>query len=118
VSNGQLVGVTIAPLLAHVAALAVFWLHHHDARPIRVLIGLVAACVLAYLATHPGLSAGGVDWAVLGLGLVEAAVLVAAILYRRSPIAGFAAWTAFAGHFAISLCAVAFALLFRINRLF
>jgi hypothetical protein len=117
-SNAQLTAVTLIVLAAHLAALALAVLRQGWAGPMRVLNGAVGLTTLGWLAAHPKTFGSPVDGQLVALAVFEGCVALSAALARRGARLALAAtWTAFAVHFAASAGAVAFALLFKIDRL-
>jgi hypothetical protein len=117
-SNQQLTAVTIALLVAHIAAMG--WALALKRGP-EAVIGLnlaVAAATALYLALHPQWLQAPIDWPVVTLGLFEILVAAVGVLALRGvALAVGVSWAAFALHLAVSVGAVAFALFFRITRL-
>jgi hypothetical protein len=117
-TNGQLTAVTVLLLAAHLAALAIAVLRKGWGGPMRLLNVGVGLAVLAYLAAHPKAFGIPIDGQVVALAVFEVCVvLVSALAKRGARLALAGAWTAFVVHFAASLGAAAFALLFKIDRL-
>jgi hypothetical protein len=116
-SNGQLTLVTLVTLLAHVLALTVaIWLRR--VQPAIVVNLAVAGLALIVLASNLRWLRAPVDWPVVGLAVVEALIVVVALLaLARHQAAIVSSWIAFGAHFLASGLAVAFALTFRITRL-
>jgi hypothetical protein len=105
-------------LAAHVAALAAAILRKPGTGPLVALNAVVAAPVLGYLAWRAFAFPAAFDGQSAALALFEVFVLVMAALAARRVRIGLAgSWFVFVLHFAASGLAVAFALLFRINRL-
>lgn len=116
--NTLLTIVTLAILAAHLGVVAAWATRGRRMGPILGLNVAAALAILALLCAHPQAFAYGIDWQVVGLAGFEFAVLVAAALAWRGVRAGEAAsWAAFALHLSASMGAVAFALLFRMDRL-
>ena len=117
-SNTQLTLVTLLILAAHLAVLTAAVLKRGPL-PMLSLNLAVAGVVLVYLALHPRWLAAPVDGQVAGLAVFEAVVVVAAVMaLRGAGPAGAVSWGLFGVHLLASVAAVAFALLFRITRLF
>jgi hypothetical protein len=118
VSNSQLTAIVIAVLVAHIATLAIVVLRRRNIAPLLLLNGAVALAVLAYLAMHPRWLRQPIDGQLVALAVFEALVLATAVLAARQvSVARICSWLMFGAHFAVSALAVAFALLFKIDRL-
>jgi hypothetical protein len=110
--------VVVAVLGLHAAALALALTRRGPAAG-PVTVGAVAAAVLAWMAFHRNAFEAPVDGPVVGLATFEALALVAAVLALRGVRwAGPPTWLAFTLHAAASTLAVAYAFLFRMDRLF
>jgi hypothetical protein len=117
-NNTQFAAVTIFVLGAHVAALSAALLRRPGPGAVVVLNALIAMAVLIYLGGRAYAFPATFDGASAALALFEVFVLaMAALAARRVRIGLAGSWFAFVLHFAASGLAVAFALLFRINRL-
>jgi len=116
--NPRLTVVTLAILAVHLGVAAAWLLRGRRIGPVLALNAAAALAILALLGASSQASAYGIDWQVVALAGFEVAVLAAAALAWRGVRAGQAAsWVAFALHVLASMGAVAFALLFRIDRL-
>jgi hypothetical protein len=116
-SNIQLTIVTVAVLLAHVAAVAIAVLRRQS-RPALSLNLVVAGATLVYLATDWRWLRAPLDLQVAGLAAFEVLVLAVALLaLARHRAAVIGSWVAFGLHAVASALAVVFALTFRITRL-
>ena len=117
-SNGQLDLLVLVLLGLHLAVLALGLMRR--GRPaVLWLSGGDAAAALASLAFHPMAFRPPVDWPMVAFAAFEIAVLAVVVMAVRGVrAAGTAVWFAFAAHLVASGLAVAFALTFKINRLF
>jgi hypothetical protein len=117
-SNAQFAAATMLVLAAHLGALAATVLRKRGAGPVVALNAAVALAVLAYLGAHPRAFGPPLDGQTVALAAFEATALaMAAMAARKVRIALAASWLVFVVHFAASGLAVAFALLFKIDRL-
>jgi hypothetical protein len=119
VSNTELTVVTLAALAAHIAALTAALLLRRGTGAL-LPVNLVVACVLlGFVASHPRYFQDPVDWQVAGMAAFELFAIAAAVAARwhvwfAAPISCIV----FGVHFLSSAGAVAFALTFKMTRLF
>ena len=117
-TNIQLTLSTLLILAAHLSALATAVLKR-TSLPMLWLNLAVAGVVLAYLALHPRWLAAPVDEQMMALAGFEGVVALAAVMALRDVrYAGAVSWGLFGVHLLMSVAAAAFALLFRMTRLF
>ena len=110
---------TVIIVLAHVAVLIWAVGLRKGLGPVLGLNVIIAAGLLAYNASHVGIMLRYADYAQLALmafALATFIISAAALFGLRIPVALI--WIAFAGNFALSTALMAFALLFKMNRLF
>jgi hypothetical protein len=110
---------SVVIVLAHVAALIWAVALRKGLGPALGLNVIVAAGILAYNADHLGIMLRYADYAPLVLmAFALATLLISAAALFGLPVPGAMIWTAFAGNFILSALFMAFALLFKMNRLF
>jgi hypothetical protein len=110
---------SVVIVLAHVAALIWAIGLRKGLTPVLGLNLVIAAGILAYNAGHLGIMLRYSDYMQMALTAFALATLListAALFGLRIPVALI--WIAFAGNFALSVLLMAFALLFKMNRLF
>ena len=110
---------SVVIVLAHVAALIWAVALRKGLGPVLGLNLVIAAGILAYNADHLGIMLRYADYPLLALmafALVTLLISAAAIFGWRIPVALI--WITFAGNFIMSTLLMAFALLFKMNRLF
>jgi hypothetical protein len=110
---------SVVIVLAHVAALIWAVALRKGLGPVLGLNLVIAAGILAYNANQFGTMLHYADYAPLVLMVFAlATLLISAAALFGLPVPGAMIWTAFAGNFILSALFMAFALLFKMNRLF
>jgi hypothetical protein len=110
---------TLTVLAAHILALIAALSLKRGAGPLLALNLVVAGVLLIFVASHPRLLDDPPDWQMVGLGVFELLVIAAALAARwYARLAIPISCAVFGLHFLASAGAVAFALTFKITRLF
>jgi hypothetical protein len=110
---------SVVIVLAHIAALIWAVALRKGLGPVLGLNVIVTAGILVYNANQLGSMLDYADYrlmALMAFALATLLISAAALFGWRIPTALI--WTAFAGNFAMSLLFMAFALLFKMDRLF
>lgn len=112
----QLLVITV--LLAHAGILVGVWYSPRGLGYLLSLNAAIAAAVLLYAASRARYIFAAMDWPFLGLVVLELLVLLGVYFaFRGSRLAVVSSYVAFGLHTCISIGAVLFAFLFKINRL-
>jgi hypothetical protein len=117
-SNTFLRTVAIVLLTTHAGILLGFWFAPRAVNFLLGLNALLAIAVLIYTGSRAHTLLAPVDWPYLSLIAFELLVLIAAIwAFRGSRPALIGSYVAFGLHTLVSLAAVIFAFVFKLNRL-
>ena len=117
-SDTLITAVIVTVLAAHVVALGLAFLRKRGAWLFLALNAVLAMAALTQLCTRPWSYEGRLDTQIVAAAMFEVLVLAMAGLAARGVrLARWGSWLAFALHFVASILAVAYALLFKIDRL-